>query len=195
MKTNNVSRSKRCLCLILSFCFMVACAVTPAFATEDTHLITEGSNQEPERIGGSGTGFIEREISRTLVKSKGFLFYHPDFQPDFNVSAYYFQQNTKKVNVSLQGAVSATVAGAINFSASVSIPLGSGGVSGKIYNVPESGKWSRPAVYGDVYQIVSHYGLYDFNRNRWINKTTKIRFVTKNEYIFIECNSNRSALE
>ena len=89
MKTNNASLSKRCLCLILSFCCMVACAVTPAFATEGTYLIAGGSNQEPERIGGSGTGYIEKRMGEDLVESQMFLSWHPDFDAPVFDAAFY----------------------------------------------------------------------------------------------------------
>lgn len=189
MKTDNASLSKRCLCLILSFCCMVACAVTPAFATEGTCLIEGGSNQEPERIGGSGTGFIEREVSRKLIGSHVFFSWHPDFDdPLYDVYSYYFQAEKTTIDVSLGASYKFISVG-------VTISLGDTGVSGYSKKVPLSKVWSRPAIYGDLYEVTYCYGLYDFNLNRWITKQDRVRYVTANTDIVIEYNSQKSALE
>ena len=180
MKTNNASLSKRCLCLILSFCCMVACAVTPAFATE--------GNQEPERIGGSGTGYIEKRMGEDLVESQMFLSWHPDFDaPVFDAAFYYFQTKKDTVDVSLGGSYAGV-------SVSITIALGDTGVSGYSIRVPASRVWSRPAIYGDLYKVTYWYGLYDFNRNMWINHQERVRYETKNSWIIIECNSDRQKL-
>lgn len=107
-------------------------------------------------------------LSKTKVKSNGFISWHPHFSDYNRVNNYYFTAYSRNFSVGLSGygvSVSASVAGA-----------GSG------YSIPANySRWSRPAIYGDAYRIVNRVNKVNpCGANSNYNQTV---YTTANTYI------------
>ncbi|MDE7550190.1 hypothetical protein CN315_20065 [Bacillus cereus] len=122
---------------------------------EDEFILPEGINisgqsnvKGPIQYSASG-GYKKYTLtSKSTVKTKTFLSWHPDFPSySYNISYYNFTNSGKSFSVSVGGGF-----GSVSVSYN---PKGSG------YSVQSNpNRWSRPALYGNIVKNnykVSHY--------------------------------------
>ena len=133
-------------------------------------------------VGGSGTGYMEVVQSTVLKESSAFIMWHPDVSaPEKNVSTWYFSYSTSSCSVSIGGSV-------------VSITFNPRATSaGRGYDC-SSNQWSRPAIYGDIYEQTYLAGIYNYNTKRWVSVNTRTRTVVQDTYIVIEESAVKSNL-
>lgn len=125
-------------------------------------------------VGGSGIAHRELVKSTILQESSTFITWHPSVSaPERNVSAWHFSYSTSSCSVSIGGSLVS-----ITFNPRTS----SGGMS---YNCTMN-QWSRPAIYGDIYEQTYLTGMYNYNTNTWVSVSTKTRTLVMDTYIVIE---------
>lgn len=131
------------------------------------------STCEPN-VGGSGIAHREVIKSTILQESSTFITWHPDVSaPEKNVSTWFFSYSTSSCSVSIGGQLVS-----VSFNPKASS-------NGRAYNCTMN-QWSRPAIYGDIYEQTYLTGLYNYNTNTWVNVSTKTRLVVMDTYIVIE---------
>lgn len=168
---------KKIISLVLVI-IMLFCSSISAFSAEKTTSET--------KVGGSGIGHQEEIISTVLQEHWAFIGWHPEVDaPEYGLSGWSFSYTKASFTFSLGASY--------NF-ASVSLSVNRGvDEVGKHYECLMR-KWSRPAVYADIYLQTYKSGLYNFNTNTWVNYTINTRTIANNSIIRIEESYNRSDL-
>lgn len=154
----------------------VFCSITyGCFALSSDMQTKIGSSVE--RIGGSGTGYLEETISTELVDSNAFIAWHPSFS-DYkrNVDGYFFIDSPASMQVSL---------GVWEKIHSASISYDKASSTGGYIVRADSSRASHPAIHGDKYLVTYRAGYYDFNQNRWQSSSIKTRAKVDNTFISI----------
>lgn len=125
------------------------------------------------RVGGSGVVYMEQKVSEKLSQSRTFITWHPDFSSyKRNVSLYFFYNSSASVNVSVGGQ-----------SVSISYNPSSNGSGYGVASNPA--KASRPAIYGDIYNVTYKVGRYNVNTKKWLSSSNVVRKQVKNTYVAI----------
>lgn len=165
---------RRLVCMLMCGCLVVASLTGTTLAANSHPSIVD---TEDSRIGGSGVGYYEEVYDKVLIQSDTWLMWHPDFSKYQKVDGYFFGNTSESasVGISLGGEI-------INVSFSYT-PVGS--VSGIILEADIS-RYSRPAIYGDVYEEYYWSGYYNFNTKQWVTKNSNMRYKSYETDIVVE---------
>ena len=135
------------------------------------------------KVGGSGLGYREQTLN--ISHEYGFVGWHPDFPEPLKRDFYFFTNESTSTTLTLGAEYS-------GFSVTVNITR-AGNMSGSGL-FADSSKWSRPAVYGEIYTEIYYAGMYNYNTNTWVNKSTATRYWVEDPEIIIEHNANKNLL-
>lgn len=134
-------------------------------------IIAYAATLEPAEpnVGGSGIAYYEEEIKRELKGRDIFIAFHPDYPNYSKVSVYSFPAGEQNLSVSIGGSIYF-----LSFSLAVtSAP--------SYYSIFADGTlYSRPALYGNRYEVTYRYGQYNYNTKTWVSikgTTTKLDYV------------------
>ncbi|WP_394186723.1 hypothetical protein [Metabacillus halosaccharovorans] len=117
-----------------------------------------------------GTYTKIKTLSNVKVSSNIFMNYHPSFRNWDKVNGYFFGQTSVSYSISVS---------AYNTSLGVSVaPPGNG-----TFIKADANKWSRPAIYGDIYKKTYTVSTYTCTGKLKSTSAKKISYSAKNTYI------------
>ncbi len=127
-------------------------------------------------VGLFGISYEKVVTVSETIESDAFITYYPDFSEPLHRSFYYFKGEDILIS-----------AGRKELKGKFLLDISSGGKAqdGAFVYECRTEKWSRPAVYGDIVSKTLKYGIYDYNRYRWVIAFTKTENVVEGAYIKI----------
>lgn len=151
---------KKFIALVLA-CLTLLTSSISAFAAQEYTI-------EP-KVGGSGIAYYEEEIRREMKGRDVFIAFHPDFPNYAKVASYSFPAGEHNLNVSIGASVYF-----------VSFSLAANDYPGYYTISADESLYSRPALYGNRYEVTYQYGLYNYNTRTWVaiqGTTTKMDYI------------------